>query len=514
MFWLILALIAQAEDPTETLSTDRIYEVTDSVKEDIIYERHILTDLYAEIEQLRLAVEIPPPISSADSLYLRGALGWAKVTYQNIIDHPMSPDSIKQRAFYMYCVISYQQSNYKESVDKSHEFLRIYPGSAFSDNIYMILSLCHFSMADFIKSREYCSRISSSSPQFPFALYISAISYFQENKNTEGIGMAKEKLNEMAFGIYSGYLNDEWKSRALMSLAQLHYELGELQTSYEYYELAKDKGADRNAADFGIAWIYIKVGLLDEALEIIENLERRDDIEKIYTDVQLAKAAILIQKESFEKTFDIYSGILKRYSVNYSYENVIDAALENALSSSVVEDVSATRNLMASLDNLIAVSRLRGRNDVADSLEKIKSNLRYQQEVLSSIGFQIKQSDRADLEVLKQNITLMIQEERARTDLLLMDINYLEKKLPAQYLGALDSIKFKLTGISLMLADIENQIGARGITEATNWLIQAQYGAGVTFFMMYKDVESQISEIKSRIQRIRYEMEEIQEPER
>lgn len=514
MLFCLFAFFFIAQEQTVPLSTDEIYDVTDSVKTELTYERQVLEDLYAEIEQLRMAVEIPPPISSADSLYLRGALGWAKVTYQNIYNHFMSPDSLKQRAMYMYCVISYQQSDYKESTEKAQEFLQTYPGSYFSDNIYLILSLCHFSIAEFQKTREYCSRISSSSSQFPFALYITAISYFQENKNAEGISMAKEKLNEMAFGIYSGYMSDEWKSRALMSLAQLHYELGELQTSYEYYELAKDKGADPNAADFGIAWIYIKVGLLDEALEIIENLERREDIDKMYTDVQLAKAAILIQQESYEKTFDIYSDILKKYSSNYSYEDVINAAYENALSSIVVEDVGATRNLETSLENLIALSRVRGRQDVVDSLEKIKSSLRFQQEVLHSIGYQINPADQADLDVLKHNITLMIQEERSKTELLLMDINYLETKLPPQHLGALDSIKFKLTGISLMLADIENQIGARGVTETTNWLIQAQYGAGVTFFMMYKDVESQISEIKSRIQTIRYELEGSQGTDR
>ncbi|MBN1150925.1 hypothetical protein JXA84_06880 [candidate division WOR-3 bacterium] len=508
MLSLIFVIILLSQEPTTELSTDEIYQVTDSVKREISYERQVLEELYKEVENLREAVETPPPIRAADSLYLMGALGWAKITYQNIYKHFMSPDSLKRRAMYMYCVISYQQSSYDESIEKSSEFLEIYPGSEFSDNVYLILGLCYFSRAEFQKTREYCSMISYSSPQFPFALYINAISYFQENKNEEGISLAKEKLNEMAFGIYSGYIPDGWKARALMSLAQLHYEIGELQTSFEFYELAKKKGADPNAADFGIAWIYIKVGLLEEAMEIIEDLERREDIGRMTTDVKLAKAAILIQMESYEKTFDIYSDILKSYSSDYDYENVLAAAYENALSSEVIEDVQATRNLENSLENLIALSRVRGRNDIADSLERIKSNLRFQQDVLHSIGFQINPSEKADLEALKRNITLMVQEERAKTDLLLMDLDYLETKLPVTYSGALDSIRFKLTGISMTLADIENQIGLKGITETTNWLIQAQYGAGVTFFMMYKDVEYRLSEIKSRIQTLQTQLQD------
>ncbi len=505
----IFILSAQVSDSAYNISLndEEIKSRIDSLKIQIDLERRVLFDLHAEIDEMRMALVSPPTIEAADELYLKGALGWAKYTYLGVYEYFAYSDSLKARALYMYIVISYQQGRYQECINRCDEFLMRFPLGEFRDNIYMISALGYFSLAQFDKTRQMASRVSGSSEHFPFSLYLTSVSYYQENRTAEGIERAREGLNNMLYGTYSQYVSDKWKGKVLITLAQLLYEQGLYSQSYEHFIMAKERGVDKDIADLGIVWIYLRVELADEAIELLEDLQRRISAEDLDTDIELAFAAAYLQKGDYNRTFNIYNDVLKEHSYGLDYENIEIGSFQEPISSIIAEDLDATKAILDNIDNLITLALIKGRYDVVDSLENVKDVILLHDDAIRSIGLRVYTTGHLDLTMMKTSILANVNDERAHVEELLTEVTYLRRRLPPGEITKLDSLKLELTSISLILADMESEIGKGGLTERAQWVMQAKYGVGLSYFMQFKDIESRLADIRLRKNELRIELD-------
>ncbi|KQC13142.1 MAG: hypothetical protein APR63_01230 [Desulfuromonas sp. SDB] len=495
------------------LSDDEIRQRSDSLRRQIQVEQGVLENLHDEIDEMRMAMVSPPFIQAADQLYLKGAIGWAKFTYLNVYEYFATPDSLKERALYMYLVIGYQQGRFNECINRGNQFIYEYPLSEFIDNVNMVLALSHFSLAQFQSCRDMASKVSPNSPQFAFSLYLNAVSYYQENMNEQGVEKAREELNNMLFGPYANLIPEHWKGKVYITLAQLLYEQEKYTEAYEYYNLAKAKGADPDVVDLGIVWLYLRVGLVDEGLDLLDHLRFRHTIEEdLRTDIELARAAAYLQKGEYDKTFAIYNNILEDYGYIVDIRDIEIGQSREPISGMISEDLQVTQELLDTIREMTLKARLEGRYEVADSLEKIGEGIQLQQDALRSIGLQAYRKGSLDLALLRGSILVNLNDERARVEDMLVEINYLQRRLPPSQADLLDNIKNELTSLSLILADIENEVGAEeNLSTITDWLMQAEYGAGISHFMRYKDIERRLSEVRLRQAEIRYELQAQQD---
>jgi len=234
---------------------------------------------------------------------------------------------------------------------------------------------------------------------------------------------------------------------------------------------------------------------------LLDEIQNHNEDEELNIDINLAKAAAYIQNGDYDIASDIYNDILNKFSTGNKAEDLLIASIGSNFASNIVEDIAETERVVDEINVLINEARVQGDNNLADSLKKIKASMELQIDVLNSIGFRLSSYEGADITNIKQNIISVANSERAKTEELLRVVTFLQRR-PENFstleIAKIDSLKKQLTSMSMILADIENRVGGSQLSQENQWVMQAEYGAGLAFFMKFKNIENRLNTIKAR----------------
>ena len=173
---------------------------------------------------------------------------------------------------------------------------RIKPDEAQS---YTMLSTCNHLAGNTVKSEDYILKAVALSPN-DATVNITAGQIFMQKQDFDAALPYVKKAVEL----------EPSNTKSIRNLAQIHYDMGQLEKSIQTYEVAIDKETDREVkADlyFNLGILYNKVGNLEEAEYNFTNAldENPDDVEAV-----MGMAQVFENAEKWRKAEKFYRELI------------------------------------------------------------------------------------------------------------------------------------------------------------------------------------------------------------
>ena len=173
---------------------------------------------------------------------------------------------------------------------------RIKPDEAQS---YTMLSTCNHLAGNTVKSEDYILKAVALSPN-DATVNLTAGQIFMQKQDFDAALPYVKKAVEL----------EPSNTKSIRNLAQIHYDMGQLEKSIQTYEVAIDKETDREVkADlyFNLGILYNKVGNLEEAEYNFTNAldENPDDVEAV-----MGMAQVFENAEKWRKAEKFYRELI------------------------------------------------------------------------------------------------------------------------------------------------------------------------------------------------------------
>lgn len=427
-------------------------------------------------------------LSSAESafllgeeLYTSGSIVWARDAFESVINNWPESEYYDDALFRLE-LIAFELQDYVTALDYFQRLRSSSPAFEYIDLAVIAAGLSTYSQGDFPGSRTLYDQVSPSGDYGALAEYLKAVAYVEEGDRSSALSTLQGILSgSRGFGSEAGLVD-----RARIAFAQILVEEGEYETALDEYSDVSPFSDYYDIAMLGKTWTLMRLARYQDAYNLAERVLDEVPASDLRSEFELAMANCALGAEDLPMAISMYSDLLAEHRETQDYYDLFLSGAPSLTQAEYVSERERLDRIRIGLAELKEEAFNQGDLDLVSRIEEEEDNIRSMLTEISTMEAMISLPVDMDTDDMALQLTRLIQQSRASTDVLVMAVDEVHQlaldRGALQDAEELAALQEELEKIRLSLQDLSSKFDG-GMTRDLDWVQETQYGIAIATFM-------------------------------
>lgn len=454
-----------------------------SLEEQIGREESRLGRIESELVDLRRQAAIMSTAQSAfrlgEDLYLAGSIVWARDAFLSVVENFPGSEYHTESLFRLE-LINFELQEFDAALMYFDSLRARSPGFQHMDLAVIAAALSNHNQGGFDESRALLSQISPQSEYAALAQYLTAVAFVEQGRLSE----ARTELEEILSHSRSRRSEAALADRAVIALAQIYVEEGNLESAHEMYDRVSPYSPYYDVGMLGKVWVYMREQEYQEAYNLAQRVLGEVPASELRSEFELAMANCALGAEDLDIAIARYEQLLNTHRQADTSDILGEASSSGSQYQSERERLERLR---AGLAELKEEAYANGAFDVVAMIEEEEAALRSMFINISTMeASQSLPAGEMDPRAMSRELNRLISDSRASTDALALSVEEISRI--AETSGTeterreLQALEGEVQRIRLSLLDLASKFD-EGITQEHDWVQETQYGIAIAYYM-------------------------------
>jgi len=457
----------------------------DELYEQIAREEERLEMVEAELSVYRRQMAVVSSAESAfllgEELYLAGSIVWARDAFEAVIGN-FPGSEYHDDALFRLELIAFELQDYQTAMEYFQQLRTYSPAFGFMDLAIIAAGLSSYSMGDFPGSRVLFDQVSPAGSYGALAEYLTAVAFVEEGNRTAALATLEGLLDGS-----SGLSPDPGLSdRVRIAYAQILVEEGSYDTALDEYTKVSPFSTYYDIAMLGKTWTLMRLARYQDAYNLAEKVLEEVPASELRPEFELAMANCALGAQDLPMAVSMYTDLLSEHQETQDYYETFLSGSTGMTQDEFDAERQRLDAIRIGLADLKEQAYGQGDFDLVARIEQEENDIRAMLTQISAMETMVSLPVDMDTEDMALQLTRLIQQSRANTEVLVAAGDELHQLAMAsgtpQEVEDIAVLEEEIDKIRLALQDLASKFDG-GMTRDLDWVQETQYGIAIATFM-------------------------------